>query len=242
MTGGLGRLAAFSAMLALLAGAATAAPLVVLSGPAAGSAALFGTEIRHGHDMALRDGSSATGQSAALSGSPSGTTHDWMLSYDGGIASLTFGGITRSLNLATGGTWSMVALVLRAADMQSHMQGDMQGIGPASIILTIDRINGEVNTGAAEFTAYLGEYNQVFLGLEDGGSFESLSGTLTFLFEVAGDGSDSPGTLLTFLTEAYDADYPLLTNSNVPSPGGLLLFGPLALAYGARRSRLIRGR
>lgn len=200
--------------------------------------AMFATEIRRdknlhnegqvGNDIYLREGGeSSEGRSANIRWGASGTSYDWMLSYDGNIASLTVDSITRTLNVATDGLWSMVALTVRSEDLARFES--------ARVNVTIDRVNGTVNGGISEFTASLGDDHQVFLGLEDGGSIESLSGTLTFTFAAADDARGSPGTLFAFLTEGYATDDETLAATATPAPASLLLFVPFAVAWAARR-------
>jgi hypothetical protein len=226
-----------AALAILVAGAAAAAPLnpVDLSDPSVATdrRRLFTAEFKRdqnvenpgarGHDIFLRDGDRqdpAAGPAFNQSWGASGSVYRWSLAYDGDTATLTFHGVTRTLDVSADGTWTALGFFLNASSDK---------FSSATLRVALADVNGGPSDDAVTVT---GGTRGVTLALGGLSPIRSIAGTLAFDFVRAPGATGSPNGRLGLTVAAIAA-----TPAPVPLPAALpaLLAGLGALVLAARR-------
>lgn len=214
------------------AGHASAAVLgEVSAGDLASSDKLFTTEWKRdrnvdnggqrGDDIFLRNNESfATPSSFNVSWT--GSSYDWSLSYSGGEATLVFGGVSNTIDVEPDGDWNAIEFFIRASDTTRF--------DTSTATVSIDAVNGTASGGFTQ-SATDGTFSGIF-ALAGFDSISSLSGTMSFEFDVASGAGGSPNGLLAINVKALEV-------AAVPVPPaialGLLGLGGLVLC--ARHQR-----
>lgn len=205
------------------AASASAATLSSIS-PGQGTK-LFTTEVKRdqnvnnnsqrGNDVFLRNGDVFVGPSFNVNWGASGTEYDWSLDYDGDQATLTFDGRSRMIDVMPDGNLNALQFFVRAEDLQRFAS--------STTSVFIDLVNGMATSESIVATNETKE--MAFLADE---TITSVSGRVSFLFDVANGASGSPNSRFGFSTKALDIDV-----APIPLPAGLPLLvaglGGLAL-------------
>lgn len=178
---------------------------------------------QRGNDVFLRNGSGFAGPSFGVNWGASGSTYDWMLSYDGDLATLDFAGTTRTIDVAPDGNWNAFQFFVRASDANRF--------DTATTTVTVDEVNGSALATALSLSATDGSFDKAFR-LHDFATIEGLKGTLTFDFVVKAGAAGSPNSRLALNVKGLDV-------AAVPVPAALpLMLGGLGgLGLLARRRR-----
>lgn len=205
---------AAAAALTLFAVPATAATLSPI--PIGQGTKLFTTEIKRdqnvnnssqrGNDVFLRNAEGFSGPSFNVNWGASGTEYDWSLSYDGDEATLVFDGVSRMIDVMPDGNLNALQFFLQARDTTRFVTST------TSVI--VDMVNNMMTSESISVTD--GTTDVAFLADE---TITSVSGRVSFVFDVANGASGSPNSRLGFSIKALDV-------TPVPLPAGL----PLLLA------------
>lgn len=214
-----------ASMLAVPASAATLSSIATGQG-----SKLFTTEIKRdqnvdngaqsGTDIFLRNGDGFSGPNFNFNWGDSGTEYGWSLSYDGDSATFVFGGRSLMIDVMPDGNLNGLQFFAQAKDMTRF--------DTSTTSVFVDMVNGMA--ASESIIATDGTSDVAFLADE---TIISVSGRVSFLFEVADGASGSPNSRLGFSLKALDVDVPA-----VPLPAGLplLLAGLGGLAVLRRRS------
>ncbi len=200
-----------------------------------GASQLFSSEIKRdenvqdngqrGHDAFLRNAeSSATSASWNFDWGRSGSVYDWVLAYDGNVASLTLGGITRNLDITPDGTWNAVRFFVNASDTSRFTTSTTD--------VSIQTINGAAIAPFARSSADRALRCNFRAGQL--ATITGLSGTIAFSFQTKAGATGSPNGRLALNIKALD-----VVPTAVPAPAALPMLGGglAALAMMARRKR-----
>jgi hypothetical protein len=200
-----------------------------------GASQLFSSEIKRdenvqdngqrGQDAFLRNAEdSATPASWNFDWGRTGSVYNWVLAYDGNIASLTLGGITRNLDITPDGTWNAVRFFLNASDASRFTTSTTD--------VSIETVNGAAIAPFARSSTD-GIFDAAF-ALDNLATITSLSGTIAFSFQTKAGATGSPNGRLAVNIKALD-----VVPTAVPVPAALPMLGGgiAALAMIARRKR-----
>ncbi|MEM6481618.1 MAG: VPLPA-CTERM sorting domain-containing protein, partial [Pseudomonadota bacterium] len=177
---------------------------------------LFTTEVKRdqnvnnnaqrGDDVFLRNGDVFQGPSFNVNWGASGTEYDWSLDYDGENATFTFDGVSRMIDVMPDGNLNALQFFVQARDLTRF--------ATSTTSVFVDLVNGMATSESIVATDETKE--MAFLANE---TITSVSGRVSFLFEIADGATGSPNSRLGFSTKALDV-------APVPLPAGL----PLLLA------------
>lgn len=206
----------FAAAAALLLFALPVSAATLSSIPTGQGTKLFTTEIKRdqnvnnnsqrGNDVFLRNGEGFSGPSFNVNWGASGTEYDWSLSYDGDQATLVFDGVSRMIDVMPDGNLNALQFFVQARDLNRFVT--------STTSVFVDMVN---DMAASELiSATDGTADVAFLADE---TITSVSGRVSFLFDVADGATGSPNSRLGFSVKALDV-------APVPLPAGL----PLLLA------------
>ncbi len=222
----------------LLAGAASAATLSQSTVDILDADKLFTTETKvdenvisggqRGLDVFVRSGATFTGSGANKNWTP-GQTYDWLLSYDGSIASLDVGGTTVAYDVLDG-TWNAMKIITRAQNRTN--KGGQSIFDDAETALTIDTVNGMALATAYQQTSGLDAYDEHTLVFDGGAPITEVGGTIRFAWD-AGMWDSSPNSSMAFIVKGGTVEL-----APIPLPAGLplLLAGMGALGFLRRRA------
>jgi hypothetical protein len=182
---------------------------------------------QRGHDIFLRNGAIGdAGPSLGVDWGVSGTSYEWTLSYDSDGATLEFGTETLTIDVDPDGDWNAVEFFLRA---------DASQFDTSTSTVNIETVNGHA-TGGFTRSVTDGQFSGIF-ALDGFGTISSLSGTMSFDFDVASGANESPNSRLAVNVKALQV-------APIPVPPALAL-GALALGglglYGRRQRRAAKG-
>lgn len=200
---------------------------------------IFNTEIKRdqtgnggqrGADIFLRDADNNPIRSGNFNFGASGTEYDFMIGFDGDIASLDF----NNLGIPVDSVDTDLDLPFNA--FRLFIKGDDEGkagFTNESTVVKITEINGMAITGANTFTASEGggALDQI-VALDSLADISSIKGTVQFNFEGGGL-NGSPNSRMQFSLKALN-----VTPVPVPAPLALLLASVGGLGLLARRKKL----
>lgn len=208
--------------------------LVVNNNGVGGAQTIFSTYMKRdknvqnsgqsGPDVFLYDQSGSSNRPINVDWAASGTTYNWGVSYDGSVATLTFGNTTRSMSVGQNMLWNAVKIYLGASDKR---------FATATTAVTIDTVNGAVPTNPLHLSVTNSTSTSAY-ALIRFDQMASLSGTLRYSFQAMAGAKGSPEGGLSFIMEAIQ-----LAPTGVPVPAALplLMAGLGALGVVRRRRR-----
>lgn len=196
---------------------------------------LFTTEIKRdenvnnnsqrGSDVFLRNGEEFAGPNFNVDWGPSGTTYEWTISYDGDQATLSFGGFNPiNIDVNPDGVFNAFQLFVRADDANR--------LANEATTVTVDAINGmALDMSLSAIGNEMGAFDKAFT-LSDLAAISTVSGTVSFAFDVLQGATGSPNSRLAF-------NFKALSVSEVPVPAALplLVSGIAGLGFASRRRR-----
>lgn len=208
---------------------------------------IFTTEIKRdqtgtgrlsGHDVFIRDGDNNPIESENFTFGASGTSYDFMIGYDGDIASLDFNGagapgalsVDTDLNLE----FNALRLVLKGDD------DGKAGFVNESTVVTIAEVNGMAVDQTFQAVEGGGKFSQI-MALDELATISSIKGTVRFNFEGGGLGG-SPNSRMQFSVKALNLGSSneqggAVTPVPVPTPLALLLASMGGLGLLTRRRK-----